>query len=66
MAFRPVSECRADDLKKAAVLLDPETHKVLGATWRLWQEGDTPTPETQAAVDRQKRMARERRRCCGK
>lgn len=51
---------------QAAVLLDPETHKALGATWRLWQEGDTPTSETQAAVDRQKRMARERRRCCGK
>lgn len=52
--------------EQAAVLLDPETHKALGATWRLWQEGDTPTTETQAAVDRQKRMARERRRCCGK
>lgn len=51
---------------QAAVLLDPATHKALGATWREWQEGDTPTAETQAAVDRQKRMARERRRCCGK
>lgn len=51
---------------QAAVLLDPATHKALGATWRLWQEGDTPTAETLAAVERQKRMARERRRCCGK
>lgn len=52
--------------EQAAVLLDPATHKALGATWRLWREGDTPTAETQAAVDRQKRMVRERRRCCGK
>lgn len=51
---------------QAAVLLDPATHKALGATWREWQEGDTPTAETLAAVERQKRMARERRRCCGK
>lgn len=52
--------------EQAAVLLEPATHKALGATWRLWQEGDTPTAETLAAVERQKRMARERRRCCGK
>lgn len=52
--------------EQAAVLLDPATHKALGATWRLWQEGDTPTAETQAAMDRVTRQARERRRCCGK
>lgn len=52
--------------EQATVLLEPATHKALGATWRLWQEGDTPTAETQAALGRQKRMARERRRCCGK
>ena len=52
--------------EQAAVLLDPATHKALGATWRLWQEGDAPTAETQAAMDRVTRQARERRRCCGK
>ena len=52
--------------EQATVLLEPATHKQLGATWRLWQEGDTPTPETQAAMDRVARAARERRRCCGK
>lgn len=52
--------------EQATVLLDPETHKALGATWRLWQEGDAPTAETQAAMDRVARASRERRRCCGK
>lgn len=52
--------------EQATVLLEPATHKALGATWRLWQEGDAPTAETQAAMDRVARASRERRRCCGK
>lgn len=51
---------------QAAVLLDPETHKAVGAVWREWQEGDEPTADTLAAMARVARMARERRRCCGK
>lgn len=51
---------------QAAALLDPETHKVVGAVWREWQEGDEPTADTLAAMARVARMARERRRCCGK
>lgn len=51
---------------EAAVLLDPETHKALGAMWREWQESDEPTAEIAAAMARHTRMARERRRCCGK
>lgn len=51
---------------QAEVLLDPATHKALGAVWREWQESDEPTAEIAAAMARHTRMARERRRCCGK
>lgn len=50
----------------AAVLLDPETHKVLGARWRPWQEGDEPTAETAAQMAAQSPKAKRARRCCGK
>lgn len=51
---------------QAEVLLDPATHKALGAVWREWQESDEPPAEIAAAMARHTRMARERRRCCGK
>ncbi len=51
---------------QAAVLLDPATHKAVGAVWREWQEGDEPTADTLAALARVTRLAREKRRCCGK
>lgn len=50
----------------AAVLLDPETHRVLGARWRAWQEGDEPGPETAAQMAAQSPAAKRARRCCGK
>lgn len=50
----------------AAVLLDPETHKVLGARWRPWREGDEPSAETAAQMAAQSPAAKRARRCCGK
>jgi hypothetical protein len=52
--------------EQAAYLLDPETHKAVRALWREWQEGDEPTAETLAAMERVRRMAAGKRRCCGK